>query len=116
MSGKASFHPWVSRLRWGLAAAIVAAAAGLIMVSQLVEGYYQDPFQYLMMIVLHSGSIVIPALLILDLLGHGVRSLVLWRQGQCKRAFKSIALTLLVDVLLLGLALVAGLSVIEYRS
>ena len=109
-------NPWVSRLRWGLAAVIVAAAAGLITASRLVEGYCQASFQYLTMIILHSGSIVIPALLSLDFLGHAVRSLVLWRQDQLRRAFEGIALTILVDVLLLGLALVAGLSIIEYRS
>lgn len=102
--------------RWFLAGTIAILAMGLIVITRLASGYYHAPSQYLLMGVLHLASLLVPALIGVDVLGHVLKAVVEATKGEVRTAVRTVAVTLAADGLLLGLALAAGFAVLRWHG
>jgi len=103
---------FVRRARWSLAAAIVVLTVGFMVWTRSTAGFEQRGVEYFMMGVWSIAVVVIPVLLGADLVGHLIHAGIVANRRGWRPAVQIALRTLAADLLLLLLALGAGLALL----
>lgn len=104
----------LSKVRWALAAAIIAISFGLIAWTRTATGITHRTAEYVLLSVVNLGSVLVPTVLVIDAVVHLLRGLKGIRAGRGRAAIRVVSSVLVCDALLFGIAFLSALTVLHF--